>query len=53
VWAIRVWLDHKRQRRDRALFELAIDSTLRGCDVVKVRIGDTISGGQTQRPLAV
>ena len=30
--------------RDRALFDLAIDSKLRGCDVVK--IGDLVSGGR-------
>jgi integrase len=31
--------------RDRALFDLAIDSKLRGCDLVKLRIGDVFSGG--------
>src|SRR5665213_806964 len=46
VWAIRFWLDRERRLRDRALFDLAIDSKLRGCDVVKVRIGDLVSGGQ-------
>jgi integrase len=46
VWAIRFWLDHERRLRDRALFDLAIDSKLRGCDVVKVRIGDVVSGGR-------
>jgi len=30
--------------RDRALFDLAIDSKLRGCDLVKLRIGDVLSG---------
>ena len=30
---------------DRALFDLAIDSKLRGCDVVKIRIGDIVAGG--------
>lgn len=44
VWAIRFWLDHRRLR-DRALFDLAIDSKLRGCDVVKIRIGDIVAGG--------
>jgi integrase len=48
VWAIRFWLDHERRLRDRALFDLAIDSKLRGCDVVKVRIGDLISGGRVR-----
>lgn len=45
VWAIRFWLDRERRLRDRALFDLAIDSKLRGCDVVKVRIGELVSGG--------
>ena len=39
VWAIRFWLDRERRLRDRALFDFAVDSKLRGCDVVKVRIG--------------
>ena len=34
--------------RDRALFNLAIDSKLRGCDVVKVRIGDLVLDGQVR-----
>ncbi len=34
--------------RDRALFDLAIDSKLRGCDVVKVRIGDLVLDGQVR-----
>lgn len=46
VWAIRFWLDQRRRLRDRALFDLAIDSKLRGCDVVEVRIGDIVSGGR-------
>lgn len=46
VWAIRFWLDHQQRLRDRALFDLAIDSKLRGCDVVKIKIGDIVSGGQ-------
>lgn len=46
VWAIRFWLDCERRLRDRALFDFAVDSKLRGCDVVKVRIGDLVSGGR-------
>ena len=46
VWAIRFFLDQHRRVRDRALFDLAIDSKLRGCDVVKIKIGDLVSGGQ-------
>jgi integrase len=51
VWAIRFWLDHERRLRDRAMFDLAIDSKLRGCDIVKVKIDDLIAGGQV-RPRA-
>ena len=46
VSATRFWLDRERRLRDRAMFGLAIDSKLRGCDVVKVKIGDLVSGGQ-------
>lgn len=44
VWAIRFFLDEHRRLRDRALFDLAIDSKLRGCDIVKIKIGDLVSG---------
>ncbi|MEN3794535.1 tyrosine-type recombinase/integrase [Fulvimarina sp. MAC3] len=37
-----------RRVRDRALFDLAIDSKLRGCDVVKVKIGELTSGGRVR-----
>ena len=49
VWAIRFYLDRERRLRDRALFDLAIDSKLRGCDVVKVRIGDLVSALASDR----
>lgn len=48
VWTIRFWLNRGRRLRDRALFDLAIDSKLRGCDVVKVRIGELVSGGHVR-----
>jgi hypothetical protein len=48
VWAIRFWLDRERRLRDRAMFDLAVDSKLRGCDIVKVGIGDLVSGGQVR-----
>jgi len=46
IWAIRFMLDREKRIRDRALFDLAIDSKLRGCDLVKVRISDLASGGR-------
>jgi hypothetical protein len=48
VWAIRSWLERERRLRDRALFDFAIDSKLRGCDVVKIRIGELVSGGRVR-----
>src|SRR5690348_4777317 len=48
VWAIRFWLDRERRLRDRALFDLAIDSKLRGCDIVKIQIGEFVSGGKVR-----
>ena len=48
IWAIRFFLDEHKRLRDRALFDLAIDSKLRGCDLVKIRIGDVISGGHVR-----
>jgi hypothetical protein len=37
VWSIRVRLEIARSRRDLAIFDLAIDSKLRACDLVKLR----------------
>jgi len=48
VWAIRFFLDQRRRLRDRALFDLALDSKLRGCDVARMKIGDVVSGGQVR-----
>jgi integrase len=44
IWAIRFFLDREGRVRDRALFDLAIDSKLRGCDLVKTKIGDLVAG---------
>ncbi|GCD76290.1 phage integrase [Acetobacter pasteurianus NBRC 3299] len=46
VWAIRFWLGSEQRVRDRALFDLALDSKLRGCDLVSLRIGDIVTSGQ-------
>lgn len=39
VWAIRFWPDRERGVRDRAMFDVAIDRKLRGCDIVKLTEG--------------
>ena len=44
VWSIRTKLQMKGLVRDLALFNLAIDSKLRGCDVVAVRVDDVAPG---------
>ena len=46
IWEIRFYLNQRRRLRDRALFDLAIDSKLRGCDLVQMKIRDLVSGGQ-------
>jgi integrase len=48
VWAIRVRLQMKRRKRDLALFNLAIDSKLRGCDLVSLRVDDIAAGGRVR-----
>jgi hypothetical protein len=48
VWTIRVRLQLEQRRRDLALFNLAIDSKLRGCDLVRLRVSDVCVGGRVQ-----
>ena len=45
VWAIRTRLQIERQVRELALFNLAIDSKLRGCDLVAIRVDDVAPNG--------
>jgi len=45
VWAIRVRLQMDGRKRDLALFNLAIDSKLRGCDLVRLEVDDVWAGG--------
>lgn len=45
IWAIRIRLEMANNIRDLALFNLAIDSKLRGCDLVKIRVLDVSHGG--------
>ena len=46
VWSIRVRLEIARKWRDLALFNLAIDSKLRACDLVKLRVDEVCSGAR-------
>lgn len=62
IWAIRFSLQQIHAVRDLAMFNLAIDSKLRGCDLVSLRVRDIAHGSQvlsramvvqskTQRPV--
>ena len=62
IWAIRIHLQNRQAVRGLALFNLAIDRKLRGCDLVSVRVRDIAHGSQilpramviqkkTQRPV--
>ena len=45
VWSIRTKLQVEGKTRDLAMFNLAIDSKLRGCDVVALKVEDVAPGG--------
>jgi integrase len=62
IWAIRIRLQMNHRTRELALFNLAIDSKLRGCDLVGLRVHDVAQGShvaaraivmqrKTQRPV--
>ncbi|WP_316367759.1 tyrosine-type recombinase/integrase [Candidatus Thiodiazotropha sp. CDECU1] len=44
IWSIRILLKMKKRYRDIALFNLAIDSKLRACDLVKLKTSDVVHG---------
>ena len=48
VWAIRIRLQIHEHKRDLALFNLAIDSKLRSCDLVAMRVSDVVTGGSVK-----
>jgi integrase len=49
IWALRIRLQLGKRVRDLALFNLAIDSKLRGCDLVKLKVSDVAHGDQIVR----
>ena len=62
IWALRVRLQMENRVRELALFNLGIDSKLRGCDLVALKVRDVCHGDQvasravvvqhkTQRPV--
>ena len=53
VWAIRVRLEIANRVRDLALFNTAIDSKLRGCDLVKIKVADVFAAGQVKERASI
>lgn len=53
VWSIRLNLQRESRIRDLALFDLAIDSKLRGCDLVQLRIGQLVINAARHRATIV
>ena len=53
IWAIRVRLQLRHATRDLALFDLAIDSKLRACDLVKLRVIDVAHGDRVAQRATV
>ncbi len=53
VWSIRTRLELDGDVRNLALFNLAIDSKLRGCDLVRLKVGDVAAGGEVRSRGAV
>ena len=53
VWAIRVRLEIAESHRDLALFNTAIDSKLRGCDLVRLQVADVFAAGQVKERTSV
>jgi hypothetical protein len=48
IWSIRMRLQSIGNLRDLALFNLAIDSKLRACDLLLLRVSDVASGKEVQ-----
>jgi hypothetical protein len=48
VWTIRVRLQLEGGKRDLAMFNLAIDSKLRGCNLVRQRVDDVFAGARVR-----
>ena len=53
VWAIRVRLEIAKSHRDLALFNVAIDSKLRGCDLVRLMVADVYVSGQIRERTSI
>jgi hypothetical protein len=53
VWAIRTRLEIAGNPRDVALFNVAIDCKLRGCDLVRLKVNDLIAANRVREQVSV
>ena len=53
VWSIRVRLEMACNARDLALFNMAVDSKLRGCDLVTIRVTDVFAAGHAKERASI
>ena len=53
VWAIRVRLELAECTRDLALFNMAVDSKLRGCDLVRLMVSDVYTAGRVKERTSI
>ena len=53
VWAIRARLELAGNQRNLVLFNLAIDSKLRGCDLVRLKVADLVVAGAVRDRVSV
>ena len=51
IWGIRIRLELEGKTRDLALFNMTLDSKLRGCDLVKLKVSDVEYGARFQAEL--
>jgi integrase len=52
VWSLRLHLQREQRIRDLAMFDLAVDSKLRGCDLVRLKIGQLVVNGTARHRAA-
>lgn len=53
VWGIHVRLQVGERSRDLALFDLALDSKLRGCDLIQLKVSDLVSASGVKRRVMI
>lgn len=53
VWAIRVRLELAENYRDLALFNMAVDSKLRGCDLICLKVADVFVAGRIKERASI